>query len=79
MCVYCYTIKICSLVDDKVRDSIATPTRDPRHVRGVGAGQPVLADAVVDAECIQRDLEGAEMEQSVGSVVRVCLPLKQHR
>lgn len=44
-------------------------TGDPGHVGGVGPGQPVGGHKVVEAQRVQADLEGTEVQVPVGPLV----------
>lgn len=44
-------------------------TSDPGHVGGVGPGQPVGRYKVMEAQRIQADLKGTEVQVSVGALV----------
>lgn len=38
-------------------------------MRGIGARQPVWGDCIVQAQCVEANLEGAHMQCSVGAPV----------
>lgn len=44
-------------------------TSDPGHVGGVGPGQPVGRYEVMEAQCVQADLKGTEVQVAVGPLV----------